>query len=309
MNKRAFIRKGILASATLAVGPSSLFSFEGARSFSSHIPVVDTHLHLWDLSEMDYPWLKGKGLPLEKNYSLADYRKATKGFPVSKMVFVECGRAPEQYLQEVDWVQGLSGKNPEIAGMVAYFPLEKGAAAQEDMEKMAERNIVRGIRKSFMPGNSGYFQGIALMKNFHWVCEVNIGHEQLGDFLDMVKKFPEQVFILDHMVNPDIRNQDWNTWEKALMPFASQDRVYCKVSGILTRTSWNWELPDIQPYFDTVMEVFGPDRIMYGGDWPVLLRAETLHRWITSFYALSKALSMEEKRKLFHSNAELVYRI
>lgn len=299
----------MLASATLAAGPSSLFSFEGAMGFSSHIPVVDTHLHLWDLSEMDYPWLKGKGLPLEKNYSLADYRKATKGFPVSKMVFVECGRSPDQYLKEVDWVQQLSGKPSGIAGMVAYFPLEKGEAGQDAMEEMAQRSVVRGIRRSLMHGNIGFYQGIGLMKTFDWVCELNVGPGQLPDVLELVKKFPQQVFILDHMANPDIRNQDWNTWEKALRPFASRHQVYCKVSGILTRTSGEWELPDIQPYFDTLLDIFGPERIVYGGDWPVVLQAETLHRWMTTFYALAQALSEEEKKKIFHSNAELVYRI
>ncbi|MFO7824879.1 MAG: amidohydrolase family protein [Cyclobacterium sp.] len=84
---------------------------------------------------------------------------------------------------------------------------------------------------------------------------------------------------------------------------------YCKVSGMLTHASENWRLSDLQPYFDTVLEVFGPDRIFYGGDWPVVLRAGSLQQWMTTFYSLAEALSPEEKKKLFYRNAELVYRV
>ncbi|MFO7825591.1 MAG: amidohydrolase family protein [Cyclobacterium sp.] len=308
MNKRTFVKKGMLAAA-LAMEPVSLFPFGQINGYSTEWPIVDTHMHLWDLSVMDYPWLEGRGQPLERNYLLQDYREATKNSPVSKMVFVECGRAPEQYLREVDWVRGLSEEDPRIAGMVAYFPLEKGTAGLGAMEEMAQRDIVRGIRKPFLPENPGYIQGIALLRKFQWVCEVNIGPGQLRDFLDLVKKFPEQVFILDHMANPDIRNQDWRVWAKALKPFAPIEQVHCKVSGMLTHASENWRLSDLQPYFDTVLEVFGPERLFYGGDWPVVLRAGSLYQWMTTFYALSQALSPEEKKKLFYRNAELVYRV
>ena len=309
MNKRAFIKKGILASSAWALGTYPLFSLTKKDEYFPGIPIVDTHLHLWDLNVMDYPWLRGRGLPLERNYTLRDYQKATKKHPVSKMVFVECARKPEQYLQEVDWVQQLADSQSAIAGMVAYFPLEMGTDGQEPMEEMAKREIVRGIRKNFMPGHSKYLQGIGLMRRFQWVCELNVGPGQLAEVIGLVSKFPEQVFVLNHLANPDIGNLDWRTWAEALAPFASRNQVYCKLSGMITRASRDWEVAHLEPYFNTVLEVFGSDRVIYGGDWPVVLRAGTLHDWMTAFFSLSEVLSTEEKKKLYHTNAERLYRI
>ncbi|WP_375585349.1 amidohydrolase family protein [Cyclobacterium xiamenense] len=308
MNRRSFLKKG-LASGAWAFGTQPLFSLDGKELSFSDIPLVDTHLHLWDLNEMDYPWLQGRGLPLERNYSLQDYQKATEKHPVSKMIFVECGRSPEQYLREVDWVQGQAGGDSGMAGMVAYFPLERGLAGQAAMEEMAEREIVRGIRKNFMPGHSGYLQGIGLMGKFRWVCELNVGPGQLAEVIDMVRKFPGQEFVLDHLANPDIANQDWKTWADELAPFASIQQVHCKISGMITKAARAWEVAHLEPYFDTVLNVFGPDRVLYGGDWPVVLRAGSLLDWTTAFFSLSKTLSTPEKKKLYHENAEKLYRI
>lgn len=308
MNRRSFLKKGV-ASGAWAFGTQPLFSLDGKELSFSDIPLVDTHLHLWDLNVMDYPWLKGKGLPLERSYTLHDYQKATERHPVSKMVFVECARRPEQYLQEVDWVQEQADSESGIAGMVAYFPLEMGVDGQEAMEEMAEREIVRGIRKNFMPGHAGYAQGIGLMRRFQWVCELNVGPGQLAAVIDLVSTFPEQVFVLDHLANPDIGNQDWKTWAGALAPFASMEQVYCKLSGMITRASQDWEVANLEPYFSTVLDIFGPDRVIYGGDWPVVLRTGTLNEWMTAFFSLSKALSTTEKKKLYHTNAERLYRI
>lgn len=299
----------MLVSGALAANPAFLFPFDRGYKIHSEIPLVDTHLHLWDLSEMDYPWLKGVDNPLAKNYLLPDYQQASETFPISKMVFVECGRIPEQYLQEVDWVLKQSENDPRIAGMVAYFPLENGEKSWGAMEVMAERKIVRGIRKAPMSGHSGFLRGMELLKGFDWSYDLNVNSRKFADVFALVKRFPEQVFILNHLANPDIENGDWKAWANALAPFASMEQVYCKISGMLTKAGESWELSDLQPYFDTVLEVFGPDRVVFGGDWPVLLRAGTYSEWMAAFYSLSYQLSLEEKKKLYYQNAEKVYHL
>ncbi|MDN3686761.1 amidohydrolase family protein [Cyclobacterium jeungdonense] len=307
MNRRSFCKKGVLVSGALASNSTFLFPFEQGDQNHSDIPLVDTHLHLWNLSEMDYPWLQGADNPLAKNHLLPDYQQASDAFPISKMVFVECGRVPEQYLQEVDWVVKQSEKDPRIAGMVAYFPLEKGEKSRGAMEVMAERKIVRGIRKTPMLGHSGFLRGIEFLRRFGWVYDLNVNPRQLHDVFTLVKSFPDQVFILDHLANPDIVNEDWEAWANSLAPFASMEQVYCKISGMLTRAGAGWKLNGLQPYFDTVLEVFGPDRVVFGGDWPVVLRAGTYSEWMATFYSLSQKLSPEEKEKLYYRNAEKVY--
>ncbi|WP_162342002.1 amidohydrolase family protein [Cyclobacterium salsum] len=307
MKRRSFCKKGMAVSGALVADPTFLFPFDQGCKNPSDIPLVDTHLHLWDLSAMDYPWLQGADNPLAKNFLLPDFRQAGNAFPISKMVFVECGRIPEQYLQEVDWVVDQSEKDSRIAGMVAYFPLEEGDNGLEAIELLAKRKIVRGIRRSPIFGHSGFLRGLELLKRFDWSYDLNVNFRQLPDALALVKRYPDQTFVVDHLANPDIAKGDWKTWARALAPFASMDQVYCKVSGMLTKAGAGWELSDLQPYFDTVMEVFGPDRVVFGGDWPVVLRAGTYSDWMAAFYSLSQHLSPEEKEKLYYRNAEKVY--
>lgn len=253
----------MVASGALAAD-ASFFSKRAVDDLSPGISLIDTHLHLWDLSVMDYPWLQGADNVLAKNFLLPDYQQASDAFPISKMVFVECGRVPEQYLQEVDWVLKQAEEDTRIAGMVAYFPLEKGETGLAAMEELAERKLVRGIRKGIMPGHAGFLRGLGFMSRFNWSYDINVGPEQFHDVFELVKRFPDQVFILDHLANPEIVNSDWKTWARALAPFATMEQVYCKISGMLTRAGKGWELThDLQPYFDTVLEVFGPDRVVW----------------------------------------------
>jgi L-fuconolactonase len=310
MHRRDFIKKGGLACSALVLQEGSSFFMREPFSGDDKCPTIDTHLHLWDLDHLDYPWLKDAKNPLSRNFLLADYHKATAGLSIEKMVFVECGRNPEQYLMEVDWVKGIREKDHRIAGMVAYFPLEKGNSGINAMETLAERNIVKGIRKGFMPGNSGFLEGISLLKNFGWSYDLNIGPADLPAAFEFAKSYPDQVIVLDHIANPDIRNNDWKTWEKAITPFSSLENVKCKISGMLTKTDPSKSgIGQMEPYFNTVLEVFGIDRVVFGGDWPVLLRAASYPDWKKAFDTLASHLTVNERSKLYQLNATTIYRL
>ncbi|MDO6437540.1 amidohydrolase family protein [Cyclobacterium sp. 1_MG-2023] len=304
MDRRSFLRKGGLIGGALSLPQYAPFIMD------DEIPIVDTHLHLWDLDRLDYPWLKNPNNILSRNFLLKDYHIATQGCPIEKMVFVECGRDPNQYLEEVDWVIGVREKENRIAGMVAYFPLEKGEGGMKEMEILAERDIVRGIRKAFMPEHSGFNAGIQILKKMGYSYDLNIRPAELPAAYSFAKANPDLVIILDHIANPDIGNMDWKVWSKAILPFSSLANVSCKISGMLTKTNQSGNrLDQMRPYFNTVLDVFGIDRVIFGGDWPVLLRAASYQDWIRDFYALSKLLTSSEKKKLYHQNARSVYRV
>jgi L-fuconolactonase len=310
MDRREFIKKGGLACSALALQESAPFAMAESSARDNKLPVIDTHLHLWDLNHLDYPWIKGVDNPLSRNFLLPDYHKATAGLSIEKMVFVECGRNPEQYLLEVDWVKSIREKDPRIAGMVAYFPLEKGKSGINAMEALAERKIVRGIRKAFMPGHSGFMEGISLLKNFGWSYDLNIGPAELPAAFEFAKSHPDQVIILDHIANPDIKNNDWKAWKKAISPFSSLNNVACKISGILTKMDPSkMEIGRMEPYFNTILEVFGTDRVVFGGDWPVLLRAASYRDWKKAFDTLASRLTLNERKKLYQLNATTIYRL
>jgi L-fuconolactonase len=304
MDRRSFLKKGGLIGGALSLPINPPFFID------EDLPIIDTHLHLWDLNRLDYPWLKNPKNILSRNFLLKDYHAASQGCPIEKMVFVECGRDPNQYLEEVDWVIDIQEKDNRIAGMVAYFPLEKGEEGMKEMEILAERDIVRGIRKAFMPEHSGFDVGIQILKKMGFSYDLNIRPAELPAAYSFAKANPDLVIILDHIANPDIGNMDWKVWSKAIAPFSSLDNVSCKISGMLTKTNQSKNSREqMTPYFNTVLEVFGIDRVIFGGDWPVLLRAASYQDWIKVFYALSNTLSSSEKRKLYHQNARTVYRL
>lgn len=308
MNKRSFLKSCLVGGLGVSAFPSSLVG--GVVNSDPTIPIVDTHLHLWDRSLMEYPWLSP---PLDRNFLPVDYKEATNGIPLSKMIFVECGRIPEQYLIEVDWVVKQAKVDPRIKGMVAYFPLESGNRSQGDMEQMLEREIVRSIRRGVnaeLMRDKSFLEGVALMERYGLNYDLNISPPQMEDALAFVRKFPNIQFILNHIGNPSIRTGELEPWKKGMALFAEMDNVTCKISGLITKADpSHWEISELKPYADHVLDVFSPDKMVFGGDWPVVLRAGTYKQWMSAFLELTSDLSLNEKRKMYHENAERIYRI
>jgi len=308
MDKRSFLKSCLVGGLAASAFPRSLVGGSGKNS--SAIPLVDTHLHLWDRSLMEYPWLSP---PLDRDFLPADYQETTQGLPVAKMVFVECGRIPEQYLIEVDWVVQQAKIDSRIQGMVAYFPLEKGNKSQSDMEDMMERGIVRSIRRGVnaeLMQDRSFLEGVGLMDRFGLNYDLNISPPQMEEALGFVRKFPNIQFILNHICNPSIRSGEMDPWKEDMKLFAELENVNCKISGMITKADpTHWEISDMKPYSDHVLDVFSPDRLVYGGDWPVVTRAGTYKQWMSAFLDLTADLSLAEKKKIYHENAERIYRI
>ncbi|HSI75470.1 MAG TPA: amidohydrolase family protein [Lunatimonas sp.] len=308
MDKRSFIKTCLVGGLAVSAFPRSLVGAVGKND--SFIPIVDTHLHLWDRGLMEYPWLSP---PLDRNFLPSDYKEATDGLPISKMVFVECGRIPEQYLVEIDWVVQQAKIDPRIMGMVAYFPLEKGNKGQADLEQLLERKIVRSIRRGVnaeLMKDRSFLEGVALMDRFGLNYDLNISPPQMEDALVFVRKFPNIQFILNHICNPSIKDGEWESWKKGMTLFAELDHVTCKISGMITKTDpAHWEISDLKPYADHILEVFSPDKMVFGGDWPVVTRAGTFKQWMSAFLELTVDLTVAEKEKIYHENAERIYRI
>lgn len=275
------------------------------------ISLIDTHLHLWDRNVMDYPWLSP---PLDRDFLPEDYKVATQNLSVSKMVFVECGRKPEQYLTEVDWVVAQAEVDARIKGMVAYFPLEKGEDGRADFEMMLERKIVRGVRRGIsgdLLDDKRFLEGVNMLQRSGLSYDLNITPPQMQEALDFVNKFPNLRFILNHICNPNILTGEFfQEWKKYMSEFGRLDHVACKVSGVITKADpAAWRVEDLKPYVHHVLEAFTPDRVVFGGDWPVVLRAGSYEAWANAFFKLTTSLSQDDKQKLYYKNAERIYRI
>lgn len=313
MRRRAFIKASVLASAGSSMGAYDTLANTLLPAEEQQIPVTDTHMHIWDLEKLHYPWLEGRDSPISKNFLVSDYQQATEGCHVQKMVFVECGRAADQYLEEVDWVIEQSGKDPRIQGIVAYLPVEKGASVIPEMEILASRKMVKGIRHGFnkeLAGNSDFVHGLQLLPQYNLSFDLNISPPLMPEAIDLVRQCPDTTFILDHLCNPNIKDKEIEDWKKYLQQLASLENTYLKVSGIITKADReNWTADDLRPYVLFAIETFGTDRVVFGGDWPVVLLAGSYKDWLTALQSIVEDFGKKERKKLFSRNAEKVYRL
>lgn len=280
-------------------------------------PIIDTHLHLWDPGNLRYPWLAGNAL-LNKPYLLADYRKACGAIQVEKMIFLQCEVDFAQFQEEAAWVTSLSKVDPRIAGIVPWAPLEKGDAARGDLEMLLAANpLVKGVRRiiQFEPDiefclRPDFVKGVQACTDYGLSFDICISHIQMANTIKLVAQCPNVKFILDHIGKPDIRQQIFEPWKSEISTLAQFPNVWCKMSGLVTEADHKtWTREDLKPYIDHVLDVFGFDRVIYGGDWPVAYQATEYPRWVETLEWAVEGCSEAELRKLFRDNAEKFYRL
>jgi L-fuconolactonase len=279
-------------------------------------PIIDTHLHLWDLSRIRYPWLAGVPV-LNKNHLIADYRRACGSVEVAKMVFVQCECEPSQSHQEAAWVSEVAKAEPRIRGIVAWAPLEKGDTAETDLAQLGANPLVKGIRRiiQFEPDlgfclRPDFVRGVQSLHAYGLSFDLCINHLQLANTIKLVQQCPDVRFVLDHIGKPDIKSGLLDPWRAELRELAKLENVWCKLSGLTTEADHaKWTAADLRPYIDHVMECFGAERVMFGGDWPVSTQATDFPRWVATVDEALRNASASDVKKIYVSNAEDVYRV
>lgn len=278
--------------------------------------IVDTHVHLWDVGRLRYPWLDDIPL-LNRPYLPADFRAAHGEIQVDKIVFLQAEVEPAQSLDEAQWVASLAEEEPRLVGMVPWAPLEDGDRAAEALDRLAEIPQVKGVRRivQFEPDldfclRPDFVRGVQLLERYGFSCDICISHEQLANTIELVRRCPNIEFVLDHIGKPDIAAGLMEPWKRELSELARFPNVNCKLSGIVTEADHQaWTPDDLRPYIDHVVESFGFDRLMFGGDWPVVLNASPYVRWVETLHGALAGSSESELRRAFRDNAIDFYRL
>ena len=279
-------------------------------------PLVDTHLHVWDPGLLRYPWLDDIPL-LNKPYLLQDYDLACGAVAVERMVFLQAEVDPAQYQDEADWVDSLADQDSRLQGIVAWAPLENGDAARPALERLAANPRVKGIRRIIQAEpdigfclRPDFVTGVRLLPEFGLSFDICIVHYQLANTIKMVAQCPDVQFILDHIGKPDIRNGLMDPWRAEIRALSRFPNVFCKISGLVTEADHQrWTREQLRPYVHHVIECFGFDRVMYGGDWPVAAQAADYPRWVETLEWAFAGCTDEELKKLFHDNALAFYHL
>lgn len=277
--------------------------------------LIDAHIHFWQPAYPGYEWLEE--LPaINRPYEPADLALAAEGLPLEGIVFVQADGVDDDGMREVAWVSELAQAEPRIRAIVAYAPLERPAAAAACLTRLQQNPLVKGVRR-LIQGEAAAFasepdfvRGVQLLAEFDLTFDICIRHHQMEATIALVQQCPDVRFVLDHFGKPDIKAHLMEPWATHLSQLAELPNVACKLSGLVTEADWQgWTAADLQPYIDHVLAVFGPERLMFGGDWPVSELASDYRRWVGTAEAAVSHLNEWEKDRIFYGNAREFYRL
>jgi predicted TIM-barrel fold metal-dependent hydrolase len=309
-DRRAFLKHAASLAAVCAAGGAT-----AAPKEDGMLPIVDTHQHLWDLTKFRLPWLK-KGDVFNKSHVMSDYLQATAGLNVVKTVYMEVDVAPEQQTEEAEYVIDLCRRadNPMAAAIISGRPASDGFARY--IGQFKDSAYIKGVRQvlhvdSTPPGyclDEKFIQGVRLLGEMGKSFDLCMRAKELPDAAKLIDACPDTRFILDHCGNPDVKGKDRTQWQKDIREVARRKKVVCKVSGIVASAEpGKWAADDLAPFVNFVMAVFGSDRVMFGGDWPVCTKTATYKQWVEALREIVEDRDEGERRKLFHDNAVRFY--
>lgn len=281
-----------------------------------NFPIIDTHLHLWDPNNLMYPWLHD--LPqLNRPHLLPEYDRACGSLQVDAMVFMQAEADFSQAMDEAKWVNSLARENSRIKAIIPWAPLEKGEGSRAFLEELKQYPLIKGVRRIIQYEANlefclqpEFIRGVQLLADYNFSFDICISHIQMANTIKMVSQCPDISFILDHIGKPDIKNHVLEPWSKELKTLSEFPNVCCKISGLITEADHEkWTREDLKPYIDHVIDCFGFDRVIYGGDWPVVTLAGEYTQWVEALEWALSGCSLDELRKLFHDNAIKIYKI
>jgi L-fuconolactonase len=270
-------------------------------------------VHLWDPEQFRYDWLAAAPTLAHRHLPQDLLGDAAPDVPV-RWVFVECGAPP---VEEVRWVEALAAKEPRIGAIVAGARMNEGRATDAAIHALGERPLVRGVRHNFQdepdPGfccSSAFVDGVRRLAKAGLTFDICCRSLQLPAVRGLVQACPDTQFVLDHCGKPPIRAGQLDPWRGAVRELAALPNVVCKLSGLVTEADMQaWQVSDLAPFVDHVLEVFGPRRLMYGGDWPVVRLASTYVRWRDTAFTLVSRLSDSERAQVLGGTATRIYRL
>ena len=271
---------------------------------------VDAHHHLWRYAKEEYGWIADDMGVLARDFLPEDLRRELLVSGIHGSVAVQA----RQTLAETYWLLRFADEFDFIRGVVGWAPIAS-PEFPAIIERLQDSEKLKGLRHVIQDEPDGDFMhrpdfnaGVALLKQYGLVYDILIFERHLPAAISFVDHHPAQVFVLDHIAKPRIRDHEVEPWRSNIRELARRENVYCKVSGMVTEANWkNWSAADLQPYFDIVLQAFGPKRLMTGSDWPVCLLATTYQTWFFTVEEFIHPLSTAEREMILGGIASEVY--
>ncbi len=277
---------------------------------------TDSHVHFWDSSLRSYPWLAG--VPsISGPHGPRELARDADDIPPSRVVFVQadCDRAAAS--DEVAWAESFAGGPAPVAGIVAFAPMDAGAGTVAALRELVRRPLVRGVRHLIQGEtdprfclSTAFVAGVRKCGELGLSFDICVRHPQLASVVELVRLCPSTAFILDHAGKPDLRSEMLESWKRHVSELAACANVDCKISGLVTEAGTAALDPErFVPTISHLLQTFGPSRLLFGSDWPVVKLASPYTTWTHMARSLLAHLPQPDQDAIFNSNAARAYRL
>lgn len=275
------------------------------------MPIVDAHQHFWNPDQVEYSWLTPDFGPLCRAFDEIELEPQMAAAGVDHTVLVQAADSAA----DTDAMFAVADRWSRVAGIVGWVPLDRPAEAAEQLERRCEDRRFVGIRHLIHTESDpdwvvrdAVAPGLKLLAEHGLTFDVvAVLPRHLEHVSTLAERHPDLGLVIDHLAKPPIGDQGWEPWASLIERAASYDNVYAKVSGLNTAAAdpEAWTAADLQPYIDKALELFGPERLMYGGDWPIsILAGDYAKVWHETNVALAGLSEFERDRVLGGTAAE-----
>jgi L-fuconolactonase len=316
VSRRAFLQVCGLA----ALSPQPVFAADPAPE------ILDTHQHLWDTRRQQLPWLAGAPEILRRNYLPADYAAATEGLPV-RALYMEVDVAEAHLDEEAESLRRLcaSKSSQTFAAVLGGRPSSE--RFDDYFKRHNEGGFLKGLRRVLHTPETprglclekDFVRGIRALGKQGLTFDLCMRPGELNDAAALAAECPDTTLVLDHCGNADTkaflksppsepahRAEDW---QRAIDRLALKRNVHCKISGVIESMPDGWKSEQLSPVVNHCLDAFGPDRVVFGSNWPVCLLGGSLRSWVKALGEIMAARPVAERSKLWAENARRIYRL
>lgn len=272
---------------------------------------IDAHQHFWRYQAEAYRWIDDDMCILRRDFLPADLQPLLAAAGVDGTVVVQA----RQSLAETDWLLGLADAYAFIHGVVGWVPL-MAADVDGSLERLAAHPALKAVRHVMQGAPEGamlrndFNCGVARLAAHRLAYDILIYEQQLPEAILFVDRHPGQRFVLDHCAKPRIAAGELEPWRTQIRELARRPNVACKLSGLVTEADVRrWTEAHLRPFIDTVLEAFGPRRILFGSDWPVCRLACDYGCWHDMVARTLATLSVDEQQAIWGDNAREIYNL
>ncbi len=276
---------------------------------------VDAHHHIWDLTVREQTWMVGPELdPIRRNFSIDDLAPHAAAAGITATVLVQTVGLVDETVEFLE----VAASNDLVAGVVGWVDLTAADVADmlDGLRERPDGSYLKGIRHQVHDEQDvDWLLRDDVQRGLSAVADAGLAYDlltktpHLPAAIQTVRNLPQLTFVMDHISKPVI-GEPLEPWATQLRELAALPNVTCKLSGMVTEASWtDWKPTDLQPYADVVLDAFGPDRVMFGSDWPVCLLAASYAEVVETAETLTASLTPTEREAVFTTTATNTYKL